>query len=102
MHDTGAFRRRQKPVIAMLASARDAVPAAKVAEWINAGELGPIAVHEVEDIFDDWRQFLSIEPGDPPRYRLYHASFLDFLEREVGLQPYREAVGAAMAKKIEW
>jgi hypothetical protein len=102
MHDSGTFRRRQKPVIAMLASARDAVPAAKVAEWINAGGFEPIAVDEVEDIFDDWRPFLSIEPGDPPRYRLYHASFLDFLEREVGLQPYREAVGAAMAKKIEW
>ena len=87
----------------MLASAREAVPAAKVAEWINgSGAFAPIDIEDVEDVFDEWRQFLNTEPGHPPRYRLYHASFLDFLERKVGLDDYRRAAGAAVAAKIDW
>jgi hypothetical protein len=101
--DRAAFRRRQKPVICMLAAAREAVPAAKVAEWINAsGRFEPLSLDEVEDVLQDWIQFINVEPGDPPRYRLYHLSFLDFLGRKVGLDGYRAAAGAAMAQKIEW
>jgi hypothetical protein len=101
--DREAFRRRQQPVICMLAVAREPVTAAKVAEWINANDtFGPVDVDEVEDVFEDWIQFLNPEPGDPQCYRLYHASFLDFLERKVGLERYRAAASAALAAKTDW
>jgi hypothetical protein len=101
--DRDRFERVQRPIICTLATAPGAVLADRVAEWINgSGEFEPVTKREVEDVLEEWRQFLNRVPGDPPRWRIYHASFLNFLEREVGLQPFRRASVAATAGKIRW
>jgi hypothetical protein len=108
MHDADVerFERVQRPVVCMLAVSPGAVTAAKVAEWIsNSGFFAPVPVNEVDRVLKEWRQFFNEEPGDPPRWRIYHTSFLTFLaERaeDVNLQEYRAASVAATGAKIQW
>jgi hypothetical protein len=100
------FERVQRPVVCMLAVSPGAVTAAKVAEWIsNSGVFAPVSVTEVGRVLKEWRQFFNQEPGNPPRWRIYHTSFLTFLaERaeDVNLQEFREASVAATGSKIQW
>ena len=43
-----------------------------------------IAVDElaVQEVLDEWRQFLHEAGGEPPRYSVYHTSFREFLHRK--------------------
>ena len=101
--DPARFRRLQRPILCVLAKAREAVPAETVAEWINeSGGFEHVDPSEVEELFVEWAQFLHEEPGDPPRLRLYHNTFLEFLEREVKLDRYGRAIAAALDKKVDW
>jgi hypothetical protein len=104
--DVERFERVQRPVVCMLAVSPEAVTAVKVAEWIsNSSVFAPVPVKEVDRVLKEWRQFFNQEPGDPPRWRIYHASFLTFLaERaeDVNLQECREASVAATGAKIQW
>ena len=104
--NTERFERVQRPVVCMLAVSPGAVTAAKVAEWIsNSGVFAPVAVREVDRVFKEWRQFFNQESGNPPRWRIYHTSFLTFLAEhaeDVDLQEYREASVAATKTKIRW
>jgi hypothetical protein len=104
--DAERFEHMQRPVVCMLAVSPGAVTAAKVAEWIsNSGVFSPVPVREVDRVLKEWRQFFNQEPGNPPRWRIYHTSFLSFLaERaeDVNLQEYREASVAATKAKIRW
>jgi hypothetical protein len=108
MHDANVerFEKVQRPVVCMLAISPGAVTAAKVAEWIGgSGVFAPVPVGEVDRVLKEWRQFFNEVPGDPPRWRIYHTSFLTFLaERadDVDLQEYREASVAATKAKIRW
>jgi trypsin-like peptidase/AAA ATPase-like protein len=101
--DRERFRRLQRPVICTLAKAKEAVSAVQVAEWINlSGDFERVDVTEVEDVFDEWSEFLNEQPGDPPLFRLYHKSFLDFLESTVALKRYGESIARAMRGKVTW
>jgi hypothetical protein len=101
--DLARFRRLQRPILCVLAKARQAVAAGIVAEWINeSGSFQHVETDEVEDVLAEWAEFLHEEPGDPPRLRLYHNTFLEFLEREVKLDRYARAIATAMAGKVEW
>jgi hypothetical protein len=104
--DVERFERVQRPVVCMLAVSPGAVTAAKVAEWIsNSGVFAPVPVTEVDRVLKEWRQFFNQEPGDPPRWRIYHTSFLTFLADradDVNLQEFREASVAATGSKIQW
>ncbi|MGY1776809.1 ATP-binding protein [Geodermatophilus sp. SYSU D00804] len=104
--DVRRFERVQRPVVCMLAVAPGAVTAEKVAEWISESHVfEPVSVREVDHVLDEWRQFFNPEPGDPPRWRLYHTSFQKFLaERaeDVDLAQYRAASVAATGAKIRW
>jgi hypothetical protein len=101
--DKERFRRLQRPILCVLATAREAVSAAVVAQWINESKsFDPVDVRDVEEVFEEWAEFIHEEPGSPPRFRLYHNSFLEFLEREVGLKSYVQAVAAAMRGKVDW
>lgn len=101
--DRELFRRLQRPILCVLAKAREAVSAEVIAQWINESHyFSPVEVLEVEDVLGEWAQFIQFEPGSPPRFRLYHQSFLDFLEQEVGLKRYLEATAAAMHGRVNW
>jgi hypothetical protein len=66
-------------------------------DW-DAKALDPMAV---KDVLNAWREFLNEEPQDgETRYRVYHASFQDFLADEVGLVTYHETIGETALAKI--
>jgi len=101
--DAKRFKRLQRPVICMLAKAKEAVTALQVAEWINrSGDFERIEVTEINEVFEEWIEFINEEPDDPPRFRIYHKSFLDFLEKKVSLDNYGQSIARAMRSKVKW
>lgn len=64
----------RQPVIGYLAAAREPVTVWQIANWSKIEPARVLAA------IRDWREFLEEEPaGDAKRYRIYHASFRDFL-----------------------
>lgn len=106
MHSPDRAKRRglQEPVICFLALAKKAVPAEVISEWMNdSHHFERVDTRDVEDLLDDeWAQFVHKEPGTPDSYRLYHRSFLEFLEKKVPLNRYGAMMAAAMGDKIDW
>lgn len=97
------FDRVLRPVIGVLATAPAAVTAATLTQWINdSGYFDHIDRHDVERVLGEWRQFLNEEPGTPPRWRIYHLSFLNFLANELDLGEYLSASNAAIESKVRW
>jgi hypothetical protein len=101
--DQERFGRYQEPVLCLLATAREPVSADHLVEWTagfwqrrgwDARQLTPFAVR---DVLTEWEQFLHV---DNTLYRIYHASFADFLAAEVGLAGYHEAIGLTALAKI--
>ena len=92
--DPDRFERYYEPVVCMLATVKEAVSIARVQQWLK---LSPLRIKEV---IDAWYEFLNEEPSpEGPLYRVYHASFQDFLREEVGLGRYHEiVVDTALAK----
>jgi hypothetical protein len=105
--DPENFRRYQQPVVCLLATAREPVGLEQLLEWTarhwerqgwDPGALEPMAV---KDVLAAWREFLDEEAaGGERRYRVYHASFQDFLADEVGLVAYHAAIGESALSKI--
>jgi hypothetical protein len=105
--DPENFRKYQQPVVCLLATAREPVSVVQLLEWTShfwerqdwqPRALDPIAV---KDVLRAWREFLNEEKLDgEARYRVYHASFQDFLADEVGLLTYHETIGEAALAKI--
>jgi hypothetical protein len=105
--DQERFRRYQQPVVCLLATAREPVSAVQLLEWTGhfwerqgweRDQLDPMAV---KDVLIAWRQFLNEERRDgEARYRVYHASFQDFLADEVGLVLYHQTIGETAIAKI--
>jgi hypothetical protein len=94
--DPALFETLYQPVICMLAVTREPVSVADLSEWTA------LAAPRVREVLRFWREFLNEErvAGGPPRYRLYHASFQDFLREEVALGEYHEAIAASALRKI--
>jgi hypothetical protein len=93
--DEERFDKYQEPVVCILATVREPVPIAKVQEWT---ELKPA---RIKAVIDEWREFLNVdESGDEPLYRIYHASFQDFLKEEVGLIKYHDRIAMTILRKI--
>lgn len=91
------FERIYEPVLRILATVREPVTVAAVEEWTG---VDPARVGEV---IQDWRPYLNEErtPSGDLLYRVYHASFQDFLAEEgVGLKPYHEKIAMAALAKI--
>lgn len=93
----------QEPIICFLAAAREAIGAVSIASWINeCGEFPPISEYEVERVLTtEWAQFVHVEHGDPPRYRLYHRSFLGFLEK-MNLHRFQKLRAKVFTKLVDW
>ena len=98
------FARLYQPVICILAVVREPVTASMVAEWIEQWS-GKIPIWEVTELIHEWRQFLNMDystSGDP-LYRIYHTSFQEFLQKEIGLREYHQRIGDnALAKIPGW
>jgi hypothetical protein len=105
--DPEQFRRYQEPVVSLLATVREPVAVGELLGWTKGywhrmgwdpRDLNPTAVR---DVLVAWREFLNEEePGGPSRYRIYHASFQDFLAEEVGLVAYHETIADTALAKI--
>jgi hypothetical protein len=105
--DEEYFSKYQQPVVCLLATAREPVAVTQLLEWAvqfwerrdwNTTALDPIAV---KDVLTRWREFLDEVRADGElRYRIYHASFQDFLADEVGLLTYHETIVDAALGKI--
>jgi hypothetical protein len=105
--DEEHFRRYQQPVVCLLATVREPVSLPQLVEWTrqvwrhqgwDTAACDPLAVRGV---LDAWREFLTEEKvNGESRYRVYHASFQDFLAEEVGLLDYHRAIGEAALAKI--
>jgi hypothetical protein len=94
--DEERFTSFYEPVVDYLGAACEPVSAEQLAEWTR---LSPLRVREA---IRELRPFLSEEPGPAGRllYRIYHASFLDFLRDVVGLEPFHQGIANTILSKI--
>lgn len=94
--DKDHFEKYYQPVVCILATVREPVHIEQVAEWTR---LEPPAITQV---IQTWREFLNEdedEEGDA-LYRIYHTSFQDFLQEEVGLKYYHDRIAVTALRKI--
>ena len=70
--------------------------------WARQGwDPSAVDAMAVKDVLGDWREFLNEEVvSGKRRYRVYHASFQDFLADEVGLVAYHATIGDSALAKI--
>jgi hypothetical protein len=90
------FNTYQEPVICILATVREPVSIAQVEQWTA---LRPT---RIKGVLDEWREFLNTDQSEEGTtlYRVYHASFQDFLRKEVGLLKYHDRIAVTALGKI--
>jgi hypothetical protein len=90
------FKQYYKPVICILAAAREPVDIAHLMEWTK------LQPGEIRNVIHIWTEFLNedLSPTGEPLYRIYHTSFQDFLWEEVGLKDYHSIIAENALKKI--
>jgi hypothetical protein len=95
--DPAIFESVQQQVICILASAREAVSVSQLMTWTG------LPHHAVQGVILEWREFLNEEviEGGEPFYRIYHASFRDFLQEAVGLRTYDDLIASSMDRKVK-
>jgi len=94
--DRDRYERLYEPVVCQLAVAREPVSVAQLAEWTK------LPTRRITDVIQDWRQFLNEETDSvgEPLFRIYHASFQEFLKNEVGLRKYHDVIVQTALAKI--
>ena len=93
--DRQAFVTLQEPVICILATVREPAALEQIQEWTG------LSSRQIRDVINEWREFLNIdESRKDTLYRIYHASFQDFLKEEVGLAKYHEKIAMTALQKI--
>ena len=105
--DPEQFRRYQQPIVSLLATVREPVSAIELLDWTaefwrrSGWDPAALDATAVKDVLDAWREFIHVDETEDggPLYALYHASFRDFLQDEIGLAVYHETIGdLALAK----
>jgi hypothetical protein len=92
----GNFKETHERVICVLAVMTEPVSLDEVSDWTK------IERREVRLIVQAWEPFLlESVSNDEQLYRLYHASFAEFLAKQVDLRDYSELVATAIEAKIE-
>ncbi len=95
--DPDHFATIEEPVVCTLATVREPVAPSVIAEWAG------LDVGEVRQVIEEWREYFDERPGAPePRYRIYHASFLDFLAGKVDLARFHEEIAHSAMGRIRW
>jgi hypothetical protein len=100
--DTEKYLSLQEPIICFLARAREPVSVREISTWmLGAGFTAgnERRVHAV--LTKEWAQFIRPEQADPPKYQLYHRSFLEFLESQIDLASYERLIADAMNKLVD-
>ncbi|MEU5693086.1 NACHT domain-containing protein [Actinosynnema sp. NPDC020468] len=101
--DPDLFRAYQEPVICLLATAREPVTVAEVAGWTrgywarSGWDTTGFQRRVVVEVVRGWREFLN---ADGDAYRVYHASFQDFLREEIGLEAHHDTIADTALAKI--
>jgi hypothetical protein len=101
-HNPDKFESLYEPIVCTLAAVREPVSVVQIIEWtkhlVNV-ELSPL---RVRDVIQDWRQFLNEDKSERGEalFRIYHASFQDFLKEEVGLTSYHSNIAQTALDKI--
>jgi hypothetical protein len=96
-HDRDRFERIYEPVLRILATVREPVPVPTIEEWTK------IEPPRIREVIADWRPFLNElrSDADEPRFRIYHASFQEFLKEEgMGLKPFHKVIAETALRKI--
>jgi hypothetical protein len=92
----GGFEETHERVICVLAVMTEPVSLDEVADWTK------IERRAVQLIVQAWEPFLLESVSKDERlYRLYHASFADFLAKQVDLRNYSKLVTSAIRKKVK-
>lgn len=93
--DPGRFSTLQRPVLCFLAISREPVAIPQLMEWTH---LDP---GDIKDVITEWREFLNEDPDtQPPRYRIYHRSFAEFLDDRENLRWYHSQIATTALSKI--
>jgi hypothetical protein len=93
--DPDRFDRLYEPVVCVLAAVREPVTVDKVVGWTK------LSRSQVKGVINEWRQFLNEEKGQGELlYRVYHTSFQDFLQEEVGLERFHNMIAQSALDKI--
>jgi hypothetical protein len=105
--DEQRFIRYQEPVVCLLATAMEPVSLDQVVVWtkrfweLQGWDANRLQARRVLDVVREWREFLNTgEVQGETRFRVYHASFQDFLREEVGLNVYHETIADAALAEI--
>lgn len=88
------FRTIIKPIVCILGVAKEPVTIEQIATWAR------LSLDDARKYITLWREFLTESPKK--YYRIYHASFQDFLKEEIGLQSYHQAIAENALSKIKW
>ncbi len=96
--DSEVFDKYYQPIVCMLAQAPAPVTMAKLNEWTKLG------IPRIYEVLGRWSEFLNhhIDDRDEIVYYLYHNSFRDFLDEDVGLRHYSESAAMTTWNKIDW
>lgn len=93
--DPARFATIQRPVLCFLAISCEPVSVTRLMQWT---QLEP---GDVMSVIDEWREFLNADPdADPPRYRVYHRSFAEFLDKQENLSWYHARIADIALAKI--
>ena len=93
--DPRRFQALQRPVLCFLATSREPVTIAQLMEWTN------LEPGDIKNVIADWREFLNEDTDNqPPRYRIYHHSFAEFLDAEESLRWYHSQIATSVLAKI--
>jgi transcriptional regulator with XRE-family HTH domain len=88
--NTAVFDELYRPIICVLAAAKEAVQAQQVAKWTR------LRPSQVQSVLETWREFLYEEKGSNGQrlYRIYHSTFREFLLEEVdpGLVEFHDMI----------
>ena len=92
----GVFKKTHERVICVLAVMTEPVSLDEVSDWTK------IERREVRRVVQVWEPFLLESMlGNEQLYRLYHASFADFLAKQVDLRDYSKLIATVIKSKIE-
>jgi hypothetical protein len=81
------FDQVYEPIVCILGVAQEPVTAQQIANWAK------LEGGQVKESMRLWREFLEEEQVDGQhRYRIYHASFQDFLKEQVDLVRYDDMI----------
>lgn len=96
IEDGEVFKNLYEPVVCVLAAAHEPVTLSRLAEWTK------LAYSEVLRVVRDWREFLNKyeSEGGEELYRIYHASFRDFLHSEVDFKRYDNMIASTIDDKV--